>query len=694
MKKILLSIIVLLGLGLLVACKPDQEPVIEHKDPESIEILLDVSTVTVGKYDLSAKVLPAEATQNVSFSVIGINPGVSVDRNALFITEAAIHESTFTLVATSTYDPSIKGNKVLTISNIPVEVEKTEISTEAQLRDMKLDGHYVLTNNIELTEDWLPIGIAELELDDGTIVPGEYFNGSFDGKGFEISGINVVDGISNSGFFAQIGSLGRVENTKFSGQIAAANWSGGIAGINSGLIKNVVSNVAVTVTGASAGSIVSVNRGLIENTIGIAKVFSELNDVSLGRSAGLVVANEGTMTEVYGDKDTLESPNYAAFFATTNPRYMLSTQEMKVAENFEKFSTDVWFIADGTYPLLKHEGFVPPVIEAELTVTIKNTDLDINLENGNTLQIVTELRNALGNEELVYELVTIEGVTIDTDGLITFDLDLVNASFSVVVNVLVKDTNVKTTKTFNVVYNPVPVEDVVEISTAKQLLSLLSGQTRPEILAKDYVLLNDIDLENASWKSIGMAPDEETGFEGVPFTGKFDGKGFEIKGLNMPGAGYNKAVFGFVGETGSVVNTKFSGNIEGNAWGGALVAQNQGILSNLIVNITVYMYGGNGGALVEHNNGSISNVIVLGKAVSDEGTKNGLFVTNNGTYENVFVQQSTFGNNTLVTVGDIIDVEGTTILSDEAFLDINTYVDFDSNLWLLVDGEIPTLKVQ
>ncbi len=54
------------------------------------------------------------------------------------------------------------------------------IETEAQLRSIKLDGMYILANDIELTSDWVPIGTENAR-----------FTGELDGNGYVISKLKI-----------------------------------------------------------------------------------------------------------------------------------------------------------------------------------------------------------------------------------------------------------------------------------------------------------------------------------------------------------------------------------------------------------------------------------------------------------------------------------------------------------------------
>ena len=75
---------------------------------------------------------------------------------------------------------------------------QTEINDEAGLKAFAkdLNGHYVMTQNITLSDDeWTPIGTSD-----------HPFTGTLDGKGFTIKGLTVGDGAkddsnNNKAFF-------------------------------------------------------------------------------------------------------------------------------------------------------------------------------------------------------------------------------------------------------------------------------------------------------------------------------------------------------------------------------------------------------------------------------------------------------------------------------------------------------------
>ena len=197
------------------------------------------------------------------------------------------------------------GNKI-TIPGMGsgTKTDPRRIFTEDQLDDVRnnLGWHYLLMDNIELTEAWTPIGN---DPGDGT----EVFNGIFNGNGYTITfgaaGFNVVSG--NFGLFGDIGITGRVSNLTIAGDISATNTDiniGGIAGSNAGTIENCVMRGSVTATGATityahAGGIAGLNGGAINNCYSTGAV-TAIGTSTYTRAGGIAGQNSfGAINNCY-----------------------------------------------------------------------------------------------------------------------------------------------------------------------------------------------------------------------------------------------------------------------------------------------------------------------------------------------------------------------------------------------------------
>ena len=691
-KQFYLIFIALFVVVLLAACKPSEPTVPETPaDPDvaSVEITNTNLDLSPGNYTLTGRALPAEANQQVRYTLLGTPTGVSLTGSELTVSVNAEDDATFTIRITSLYDPTKTSTKEFTVNNPEVYVE---ITTEEELRAIGtatngLNERYKLMNDIELTSAWIPLGIADVEEDNGNIIPGTYFNGLFDGQGFSITGIEIT-GSFTVGFFSQIGSTGIVRNVSLQGVVNATGWSGGVAGINGGLITNVISDIDVTVVGTSAGAMVSVNRGTISYSYAIGQIVSG-NANTQARSAGLVAANEGQIVEVYGDRDAMTTPNYVAFTPITNTSFMRSTASMKTAATFSEFDTDVWFIEDGFYPLLKHEGFVAPT-EKEITLSITNDDMDIDVEVTDELQVDVAIVNGTVETEVGYRLVSeVLGVSLSTTGLLSFTSDVVNLSTVTVEAYLVADETVKASITFTLTNNPVPVETTVYIENEADLVALAT-QTNADALSKTYLLANDIVLENWYLFAIGS--------ETTPFTGTFDGQGYTISGFKGGDGKHNFGMFGYIGTTGVVKNFNLLGagrdaDMYVGAAGAPLASVNHGLIENIYVEVTILSVGQWVAGFVANNFGTIQNVIVRSKVgrSDDMSIKGpGFAIDNEGTIQDVYVDQTFTG---AVTFFNAANVTFDAFLVTDAFLKTaSSFTAFDNTIWNIVEGTIPMVK--
>jgi len=134
-----------------------------------------------------------------------------------------------------------------------------------------LSGDYVLVNDLDsetdgyagIGDDWNPIGEQELD--------GDFYEGIFDGDGFEIRDLIVDTTERNVGLFSGLRSPGEIRNL------------------------SVVGDITTTSDSLNAAVLCSENRGLIENCDTAGSVTAS----SLSALGGLVGRNEGPISESY-----------------------------------------------------------------------------------------------------------------------------------------------------------------------------------------------------------------------------------------------------------------------------------------------------------------------------------------------------------------------------------------------------------
>ena len=140
-----------------------------------------------------------------------------------------------------------------------------------------LDKHYRQTVNIDLdTTEWIPIGTDE-----------NRFTGSYDGRGYSISGINIPSATDDfQGMFGYVGTGGSLRNMALKNVSinVSTNSVGGVAGYNSGIIENCYVTGVVT-GGESVGGIAGYNGGEIRNCYTTCNITG--SGFSVGGIAGL-----------------------------------------------------------------------------------------------------------------------------------------------------------------------------------------------------------------------------------------------------------------------------------------------------------------------------------------------------------------------------------------------------------------------
>jgi hypothetical protein len=117
-------------------------------------------------------------------------------------------------------------------------------------------------------------------------------------------------------------------------------------------------------------------------------------------------------------------------------------------------------------------------------------------------------------------------------------------------------------------------EDPFVITTVDDLIDVKYG------LSSNYILANDLDLEGINWTPIG-----ENFFS--PFSGKFDGQGYNIDNLKISGTHNYVGLFGW-NELGTITNLTLSnvdidvtGSLDDDIMVGAFVGYNRGFVENL-----------------------------------------------------------------------------------------------------------------
>jgi len=141
--------------------------------------------------------------------------------------------------------------------------------------DYPIDGHYVLTADIDMAD------VAFSAIGGGsTPTP---FIGTFNGKGYTIRNLKIVSSANNTGFFAYLGTGGRIVNLALDqADITGAHSTGAIAGTSKGTIENSYVTGKVTGNGYTGGIVGLLHAGTLQNSF----VKAEVNGNTVGGLLG------------------------------------------------------------------------------------------------------------------------------------------------------------------------------------------------------------------------------------------------------------------------------------------------------------------------------------------------------------------------------------------------------------------------
>lgn len=118
------------------------------------------------------------------------------------------------------------------------------------------------------------------------------YNGTFDGRGNRIIGLNVT--ADNAGIFSTIGADGVVKNLNiYSGNFTGTTNAGAVAGENNGRIENITAFGNTVTASGNAGGIVGVNNGAVDDVESTGSVIAANANAVVG---GLVGTNETDAT--------------------------------------------------------------------------------------------------------------------------------------------------------------------------------------------------------------------------------------------------------------------------------------------------------------------------------------------------------------------------------------------------------------
>lgn len=141
---------------------------------------------------------------------------------------------------------------------------------------------------------------ADIDLSDVEYCPAgratSPFNGTFDGNGHKVT-LNISQTSDYAGLFGYVGVNATVKNLTVDGSVSGANYCGGIAGVNGGLIENSYNYAEIAV--ASAGG--SCFGGIAGESIGVITGCVNAGTISANNNVGGITGKSyGERSEIIG----------------------------------------------------------------------------------------------------------------------------------------------------------------------------------------------------------------------------------------------------------------------------------------------------------------------------------------------------------------------------------------------------------
>ena len=222
-------------------------------------------------------------------------------------------------------------------------------------------------------------------------------------------------------------------------------------------------------------------------------------------------------------------------------------------------------------------------------------------------------------------------------------------------------------------------------------------------LGGSYILMNDLDSTTAGYTSLASSTAdggkgwEPIGTRGAPFTGSFDGQGYEMRDLfiNLPEEGPipplfsdNECVglFGAVDEGGRVDNIGVvNADVTGFVSVGGLVGEiEHGTVSNSYATGSVTGYRDVGGLMGRSYNSTVSDSYSIGSVTGDENI-GGLVGCNWGTVSNSYYNydEVLINGEKVITIGALFGEDFEEWLANDKFLDVNDRLSQENGYYLI-----------
>ncbi len=400
----------------------------------------------------------------------------------------------------------------------------------------------------------------------GTVTSTNYYAGGIAGNNYKTvqnchSSCTVLSKDYAGGIVGSNGSSGTVENCYFIGYTDATTvagvffHAGGVAGINSGTIRNCYNTGSVTGTGSSseAGGIVGRNYGLVERSYSIGTVTGSGSRV--GGVCGYSV--DGTLTSCYYNSDVYTGTALGDGNSTT------TDTEGKTTAQFAS-------------------GEVAYLLQKDHTEQVWGQ----NVDNGKTNEghpVFSDAKVYYGYascEDSVVAGYTNSSAVYEEKPAHSYENGICTGCSVFASAVAVTEENYEALNLTSEYVGYYAISNAGQLYWFARLVNTGYGDVEQNRSAK-AVLTADIDMEGRAWYPIGVYQDpaQEGGEEvTAQFAGSFDGKGHTVSNFTATGNGSQ----GLVGYTSGSVIVRNVGVIGAavSGWNAGAVLAFQGTVEN------------------------------------------------------------------------------------------------------------------
>ena len=476
----------------------------------------------------------------------------------------------------------------------------------------------------------------DISLDNVAISPLGGFNGTFDGKGHEISGIKITSSSGNQGFFVSI-SGGTVKNLTLTGSITSTGSAiGGFAGyVASATFINCVNNMNVTGSSKVGGLCGTVNNGANVKVISCTNngTITATNTTGYSNLGGLIGEIQQASTSSYGTVSMLYSQNTGAIVATS--RNVLAGL---VGQNRGALTVSNCINSGNVTGLTQIGGIVANVNNDAISLTVKNTINVGKLKTTRTTGATAHIGGILG-----YYAENAKSETFENAFYRNSDYDFNGANDGQTSNTprgTAKNTASEWTDgTIAALLGSAFVQGASYPELANTTLSGSGTHDDPYLISNDFDMTllslltkNSVNFSGEYVKlTADITIDDNSILPLGNFQGNFDGNGHTISGINISSTASNVGFFASVTNNATVRNLTLSGSITstGSAIGGFAGYVSSASFVNCVNNVNVTGQRITGGFCGQVSNG---------------GTAKMTYCTNNGNIT-ASVTSSVYSNN-------------------------------------------------